>query len=379
MVLPSEQVIRSVIQQTATLQHHLGEEIGRRALVLPNGRFFPDRFTGDSASLAGLMRRIQEHAGLTDVPIQTRIVGGSQDDPTSSGPQDPSRKPSHACKGDCGGKGCEGCDGSCHDHAKQGASSSTEAQRCGTGCGSSCGPPEDIMGDEPRLVDLGDGWRVQAPANELTQPLVLTTNLARAIGYIFLIETRSPKSPVPDDLDIAAELVSTLLGFGALLLTGSYLYSKSCGGPRIRRITSLGCAELAIATVMFAVRQRQDLRPMRKELEATQKAAIDEASLWFEERPLILERFVSDPLRLASGEIPIAKGRSGLVARWFGKRVSAASMPDDPESNLSELEAMLAESPLVARAPRNVRPDPRADELRALVDEALSATGAQNH
>jgi hypothetical protein len=377
MVLPSEHVIRFVIQQTASLQHHLGDEIGRRALVLPNGRFFPDRFTGDSASLAVLMRRIQEHAGLTDVPIQTRIVGDTHGNSSSDDPQGASTNKSRACKGDCGGKGCAGCDGSCHDQAKPEGGSTAAAQGCGSGCGSSCGTPEDFMGDEPRLVDLGDGWRVQVPANELTQPLVLTTNLARAIGYIFLVETRSPKSPVHDNLDVAADLASTLLGFGALLLTGSYIYSKSCGGPRIRRVTSLGCAELAIATVMFASRHEQDLRPMRKDLEATQKAAVDEASLWFKERPLILDRFVSDPQRLARGEVPMAKGGGGLVARFFGKRVSAASAADDPESNLCELEAMLAESPLATSATRNARPDPRADELRALVDEALSATGSQ--
>jgi hypothetical protein len=377
MVLPSEQVIRFVIQRTASFQHSLGDEIGRRALVLPNAKYFPDKYTGDSASVALLLRRIQEHAGMTDVPIQTRVVGGQTASAPSTVDQTESSDEPHACKGDCAGEGCKDCDGSCHDRAKRDPAAPASAQNCATGCGSGCGVVEDGMGDEPRLIDLGDGWRVQIPAGELMQPLVLTTNLARAVGYIFLVETRSPSHPVLDNMDVAADLVSTLLGFGALLLSGAHIYSKSCGGPRIRRITSLGCGELALATVLSASRQQQDLRPMLKELDVTQKAAVTEAEQWLKERPAILERFGSDPARLQRGEIPLAPTSGGLLTRLFGKPASRASVGDDPESSLAELEAMLAESPLLARKTQKTGSDPKGDELRALVDEALAASGSQ--
>lgn len=377
MVLPQEHVIRWVVRQTASLQQHLGNEFGRRPLVLPNGRYFPDRFAGDPASVARLMRRIQEHAGMTDVPIQTRIIGGdfaTQPEP-SDGVASSGKK--HVCKGDCGGKGCDGCDGSCHGHEAKGSTKAAPPkQDCATGCGTGCGTPEDPMGDEPRLIDLGDGWRVQVPASELAQPLVLTTNLARAVGYVFLVETRSPTHPAYDNMDAAADLVATLLGFGALLLGGAHIYSKSCGGPRIRRITSLGCGELALATVLFAQRQEHDLRPMLRELEVTQKAAVQEAELWLRERPDISRRFAASPERLARGDIPMETASAGLWDRIFGKRPQKRSAAD-PDSSLAELEAMLAESPLAPRSSRTRQADPRADELRALVDEALASTGSQ--
>lgn len=381
MVLPPEHVIRWVIRQTASLQHHLGHELAERPMVLPNGKFFPDRYAADAASVARLMRRIQDHAGMTDVPIQTRVVGGPATPEAASHcasptAKDPTAKPAHACKGDCGGKGCEGCDGTCHDREKSEPEKPVNAQHCGTGCGTGCGTPEDVMGDEPRLLDMGDSWRVQVPANELTQPLVLTTNLARAVGYIFLVETRSAAQPMPDNMDAAADLASTLLGFGALLLGGAHIYSKSCGGPRIRRITSLGCVELALATVLFAQRQGHDLRPMRKELEVTQKEAIHEAEQWLKDRPLILERFKTAPERLARGEIPMDPTADSLWGKLFGKR-SGNGKGTDPEASIAELEAMLAEAPLAARSAKPKRPDPRVDELRALVDEALETTGSQ--
>lgn len=362
MLLPSEQVVRSVIQSTAALKDRLHTELGHRPLVLPNGKFFPDKFSADEPSVAQLMRRIQEHAGMTDVPIQTRILGGEA-----------TKSSKHACNGDCGGKGCKDCDGSCHDTKSTSASTSS----CSTGCGSSCGVPQDMLGDQPRLVDLGESWRVHVPANELRNPLVLTTNLARAAGYILLVETQSPGRPLPQNAEAIADLVSTLLGFGGLLLGGAHIYSKSCGGPQIRRITALGCGELAIATVLFASSEGHDLRPLSKELEVTQKTALSEAAQWLKERPAIMQRFASDPASLGRGEIPTAIAREGFLSKLFGKRTPTGSTADDPASSIAELEAMLEKSPAVPRRTKSASPDPHADELRALVDEAFTNPGAQ--
>lgn len=363
MVLPSEEVFRSVIRNAAQLHHGLRAEIGRRPLVLPNGKFFPDKFTADELSVERLMRRIQEHAGMTDVPIQTRILGGpgTKDKPAGS----------HSCGGDCGGRGCKDCDGSCHEHKSQAAPS------CGSGCGSSCGVPEDVLGNEPRLVDLGDSWLVRVPVTELRNPLVLTTNLARMVGYVFLVETRSPAQPMPENADKMADLVSTLLGLGGLLLGGAHIYSKSCGGPQIRRVTALGCDELAIATVLFATIHAHDLRPLAKELEVTQRAALSEAEQWLKERPLILQRLTSDPASLARGEIPTQVESEGFFSKLFGKRRRSGATADDPESSIAELEAMLDQSPSVPRRAKAERSDRHADELRALVDEAFAEPGSQ--
>lgn len=365
MLLPPEQVIRSVIQSTALLKERLGVEIGHRPLVLPNGKFFPDKFCGDEPSVAQLMRRIQEHAGMTDVPIQTRIIGGE----AAPAPKEANK---HACRGDCGGKGCKDCDGSCHE------AKAPSASNCASGCGSSCGVAEDMLGNESRLVDLGESWRVQVPANELRHPLVLTTNLARAAGYIFLVETQSPAHPLPPNAEAMADLVSTLLGFGGLLLGGAHIYAKSCGGPQIRRVTALGCAELAIATVLFAGSEGHDLRPLVKELEVTQKTALNEAEQWLKERPILMQRFASDPASLGRGDIPTDIATQGFFSRLFGKRSQRGSAADDPESSIAELEAMLEKSPAVPKRANAEPSDPHADELRALVDEAFAAhPGAQ--
>src|SRR5512133_1807557 len=349
MVLPSEQALLYVIRRTASLQNHLGSEIGQRPLVLPNGKFFPDTFTADAPSTARLMRRLQEHAAMTDVPIETRVLGG----------EEPGDGEKHQCggdcKGDCGGKGCKDCDGSCHERSQP-------AKSCGTGCGSGCGIPADVMGDQPRLVDLGESWRVQVPITELRQPVVLTTNLARALGFIFLVETQSASRPKYDNMDVTADLTSTLLGFGPLLLAGSHIYSKSCGGPQIRRVTALGCAELAMATILFATLHGHDIRSMQRELEITQWTAIKEADEWLRDRPRILERFGSDLASLERGEIPLEPTPEGFFSKLFGRGKKARGAADDPDASIAELEAMLGEVPVSRKGRNSTKADPRADE-----------------
>jgi hypothetical protein len=378
MALPPEHAIRFVVQRTASLRYHLETDLGKRPLVLPNGKYFPDKFTGDAASVAQLMRRIQEHAGMTDVPIKTRILGGNDPEPRDTCGSAAPAAGKQDCKGDCGGKGCDDCDGSCHGHAKNAKVERAEAKHCGTGCGSGCGVPEVGLGDEPRLVDLGDSWRVQLHAAELMHPTVLTTTLARAVGYIFLVETRRQTHPALDNLDKTADLACTLLGLGSLLLSGSHIYSKGCGGPRIRRVTALGCGELALATVLFAEWQKLDLRPMLRELEVTQTSAVNEAREWLKERPTLLERFVAEPDCLARGQIPMAPNAKGFFSRLFGKRAEQRPTDDDPAAELAKLESMLSESgPPTRKVQRKGPVDPRADELRALVDEALAAPGSE--
>jgi hypothetical protein len=366
MIESSESLVRLVIQQAASLQHHLERELGKRTLVLPNGKYFPDRFTGDAASVARLLERMQSQAGMSDVPIETRVIGPNQPQANAE-----SGKGEHHCKGDCGGKGCDGCDGSCHDRAK---AEEKAASSCSTGCGSGCGVPVADMGDQPRLVDLGNSWRVQVPEAELKHPLALTTNLARALGMIFWVETRSPAHPTLPNPDVAAELAATLLGFGALLLNGAHIYSKSCGGPQIRQLTALGCNELALVTVLFARRHQQDLRPMRKELEVTQRDAVQKAEEWLNDRPAIAKRFTSDPASLERGDIPLEVVKQGILGRLFGTRRPHAGDITDPDTHLAELEAVLSQSPKPSRkSSSQSRHDPRADELRALVEEAFEA------
>jgi hypothetical protein len=389
MTLPSEPRIRDVLRRTAELQHRLAQEIGDRPLVLPNGRFFPDRFTGDAPSALALLQRMQRHAAMTDIPLEVRILGGSTASKAERGSSTPTSccgsKGSHEhSENDGAGNGpCKDCDGNCDCGGSKGACREKESEphtasgSCSSGgCGSGCGVavPADSMGDAPRLVDVGGSWRVQIPEAELTHPVALTTNLARTLGVVFLAETASPSHPVESPLDVSAEIAATLLGLGSLLLAGSYVYSKSCGGPRIAQITALTPGELALVTVLFAKRRGFDLRPLARELEATQRDALSNAREWLEERPKLVDRFIRAPESIAGGDIPMAPSRVGLFSRWFGKKSETSSNLD--ALDLGELEAEFVR----AGAPKGKRtrpePKPYEDELRALVDEALAQPGS---
>ena len=66
---------RALAQRYARMVDELELEPGEPLLVLPNAEFFPDRFTGDAASVELLAARIQGYAGLESVEIETRLVG----------------------------------------------------------------------------------------------------------------------------------------------------------------------------------------------------------------------------------------------------------------------------------------------------------------
>ncbi|HMA92589.1 MAG TPA: hypothetical protein VKP30_07880, partial [Polyangiaceae bacterium] len=64
-------------------------------------------------------------------------------------------------------------------------------------------------------------------------------------------------------------------------------------------------------------------------------------------------------------------------SKLFGRGKKARGAADDPDASIAELEAMLGEVPVSRKGRNSTKADPRADELRALVDEALADTGSQ--
>lgn len=271
MELPDDRTLRELLRRYASLVERFGPDWGTRPLVLPNGKFFPDTFSGDLPSVSRLLRRMQQHAGMSDIPIEVSLLG---------------------------------VDGS--------------SEACGSGgCGSCAAPSVSPEVAAARLVDLGDGWRITVDPSEVHSPVVLTAALARELGHVFLLEESSAARPIEEPLEVTVELTAVGLGLGTLLLAGSYLYQKSCGGPSVAHLTALGVSELSIAFCMFAKMGGHGLRQARAELGATQRAALDEADTWLASNPEVSRLLSSDPLRLVLGDFELSPPKS-WVARVLG-------------------------------------------------------------
>lgn len=331
MQLPPLQVTRAVIQRYARLLLRYGDELGTRPLVLPNSDFFPDRFERDEASLARLVARMQEHAGMSDIPIETAIIPRGADDATSNS--------------------------------------------CSSG---TCAHPASARSGEPRLIDLEDHWRLQVPEAELSVPTALTANLARSLAYVFLVETQQPGEIVEPPVDVTADFAAVGLGFGALMLQGSYIYAKSCGGPSIASVTKVGIGELAVPVSLFIAMGQHSVRAAARELDATQRAVLEQGRELVEANRGLVRALVDHPARVADGSFELNEATSWL-GRWLSKwrrtdeeRELARELPE--ELALEEVEAMLIAMPPASRVGHSrgvAKADPARDEIRALVSEAL--------
>jgi hypothetical protein len=278
MDLPDDRTLRELVQRYGSLIERFGADIGQRPMVLPNGTFFPDVFSGDLASVRRLLRRMQQHAGLSDVPIELGVVDPDAED----------------------------------------------AEACGSGaCGSCATPKLSPRSTAARLIDMGDGWRVNIAPDEVRNPVVLTAALARALGHVFLLEETSSERPIEEPLEVTTELTTVALGLGTLLLSGSYLYQKSCGGPNVACLTALGVGELSVVFALFAKHQRHSLRRARAELDATQRDQLSEAETWLLSNPRVSQLLESDPLRLALGDFELSAPKSWVARLLAGLTPSA--------------------------------------------------------
>ncbi len=330
MQLPPPQVTRAVIQRYARIVERYDAELGTRPLVLPNGSFFPDRFERDELSLAKLVNRMQEHAGMGDIPITAHVVP----------------------------RGAE----------------QTVLSSCGSG---TCGLPSTAGSGVPRLVEEDGRWRLQVPEAELGHPVALTTNIARSLAFVFLVETQEDEEILEPPVDVTADLVAVALGFGALMMQGAYIYAKSCGGPSIASVTKISVGELAVAFALFAARGNHSLRSTMRALEATQRAVLDDANALVQSNRALVSRLDHEPGSVAAGKFELDDARSWL-SRLFGRKAVAQEEPVvgsevDASMSLEDLEAILIEMPPASSAGRARRTpaDPKHEELKALVAEAL--------
>jgi hypothetical protein len=317
MELPERAELEGLIVRQAELWAELGDEFGERPLVLPTAEYFPDRFEKSSAGVARLLRRMQAHAGLDDVPIVPVV---------------------------------EGAEGA--------------AAACSAG---SCAPP--AADGQARLSLIDEEWTLRLSPAELGHPVALTTLLARSLAAVFLEETRPEKGGVREPFGVTQDLAGVGLGFGALLMEGSYIYSKSCGGPQVSRLTVLGPVELGLATAVFAGRGGHSLKPALRSLSATQKAALTLARDWANANKPIIKAARVEPRGLVAGGFSLRQPSPGFLG-LFERRQNA-----DEEFE----QALLLEAPSgdglprpVTPAARAARPDEQDDDLRSLVESSLA-------
>lgn len=336
MQLPSAHVTRAIVQRYARLRRRLGRDLGERPFVLPSSAFFPDVFTADAESAARITARMVEHAGMADIPIRTAVASLGAPNPTSGS--------------------------------------------CGSGA---CGVPHTSGQGLARVVDEGDGWLLQIPEPELRHPVALTTNLARSLAFIFLVETKQEMEVLEPPVDVTADFTAVALGFGPLMLQGSYIYAKSCGGPQIGTVTKVTLPELAVLVGLFAALSGLRLADAYKVLDVTQRAMLADAEqLWRANKKLVAQVKTSPEL-VAKGSFDFEEPGGLFFDLLRGLRLKKpADLPEellDPSLDLAEVEALMIDMPpsssVTGRPSRPAR-DPGHEDLKNLVSEALRGARA---
>jgi hypothetical protein len=173
------------------------------------------------------------------------------------------------------------------------------------------------------------------------------------------------------------------LGFGALLMHGSYIYAKSCGGPSVAKLTKMSCGELAISLAAFMARGGHKLRDVAGELDTTQRALLKEAHALLDANRSVVAALRTRPETLIDGRFDISQERSWL-GRLFGERPEKAPDLDatllESAEDVEDLEKLLIDMPPSSSVGRPSRPpsapDPAKEELRQLVSEALATPRA---
>jgi hypothetical protein len=320
MDLPAEPQLRWILAHTATLLELGAEPV--RGLILPTGEFFPDRFDGTPGSVAALMARIQDHAGLSDLAVELTLVTPEGEAQTVS-----------CSSGACGGTG-------------------------------------KIDTRLDRVSRRADGsYNVTLSTGEVRSPVVLTTTLVRAVATMFMSEADAFAGVLDADREPLTDLAAVLLGFGVLMANGSYIYMKGCSGVQVHAATKMPVDEVTLALGIFCRLYDVPERAASKHLELTPSEHFDEAYAWASSNHAVMKMLRKSPGAVRAGEYTLQPARSWL-ARVLG--VGAKKHPKTADDELAELErAMKATGGAAAKKALDPARAKKLAELRALVDESL--------
>ncbi len=297
-----------LISQAARIRSAHGEVIGVPALVEPTSEYFPDAFTKDADSVDRLLSRFVSYTPL-DEELPLRL--GFEEDQKN------------AQAGGCGSTAC-GKGGEAGEHGARG-----------------------------RIVSIDDGYGVVVDVRDAGNPVTLTATLARAVGMLVLAEGGDEVRE--EDLGPVAEVCAMALGFGVILLNGTAVYAKGCGGIKLHRATHLTVEETAAMVALFGRAYGHDMRRVKKHLEVTQIEAFDEALAWVDSNPEIVAQLRDTPELLEAGTFDLLAPKS-FLGRLFVKKVDVvAKVPAKKKARSEEEEQRLARA-------------------KALVDEALGSS-----
>ena len=271
-----------------------GEAFEGAELVTPTGEHFPDHFARDQKSLERLIARVASYTPLAeDVPLSFVLVEDETDD-----------------------------------------------GHCNSGCSKPAARIDGVQRD-------GDGYRVAIPVTELGNATRLVCALARSISCAVLAE--AGEEVAPREVGLESEIVAVASGFGVVLLEGSHVYTKSCGGPAIHRGTALSTEELASLLAFFCAVNEVSPRTARKHLGATQSEAFDEAWAFAQSNDALVKKLREAPELLEGGAFGFETKRGGLLSRLFSSRreevapVSKKTRDPEEERRLAEARALVEE------------------------------------
>jgi hypothetical protein len=306
----SEDKIRAIVAHLAHLRAAYEDAFADPDLVQPTSEYFPDEFKLDPESIETLLHRMLGYAPVSeDLDVE---LGFIQPDGEVSG-----------------GGGCG-------------------SGACGTG-----GLKEIARGG---AVETKDGYAVLVHVQDVGDPTILATALARAIGRIVMFE--ADEEIDPRDEGALGELTAIASGLGLLLLNGACVYKKGCGGMKRHQATFLDIEEVALGLALFVRATNKKPSVVRRHLEVTQKETFDAALEWVDSQPSLVRALAERPETLEDGVFAFEQ-KKGLLSRLFTRKSDADL----------ELGAPASAKPTRERSADELR---RIAEAKALVDEALS-------
>lgn len=319
MELPSETQIRWLFRSTARLLAAGAEPV--RGLVLPTGAYFPDAFDGTPKAVAALCARIQEHAGLSDIPTEVNIAA---------------------------------------------ADGSVQKASCSSGA---CGGGGGFETKVDRVQRHPDGsYAIGVGAGEVRNGTALTTVLTRAVSLIFLVESGALETTLPRDVEATTDLAATLLGFGVLVTNGSHIYMKGCSGVQVHSATKMGVEDLGLALALFCALHEIPDSLAAKHLETSPREAFDEGSVWVASNRKLVKLLRSDPTAIEDDRYSLSEARSWLArALGIGKKKQVT-----PEEELAQIEKWV-QNPKVKKAVDPAKAA-RLAEIRAFMEENNAET-----